>query len=1204
MKIRMRRPLVAAATIAALLTPGLSVLPSPAAEQTSADSGTSTSLSPSAAQAKAKKSGKAVEIQTLRDERSTTVANPDGTFTTKQYVQPVRTRKDGKWTDIDTTLVKQKNGTLAPRAATTAMSFSGGSDTTFARIEKDGHGLSLDWPTKLPKPKIDGSTAVYADVLDGVDLKVTASAEGFSHILVVKNAEAAANPELAQLQLPVDTASVDLTEDPDGGLTATDPGAGGAVFEAPQPLMWDSAHDSDQRAETETASGDTESATPPEGAQVADVGLDVSGDTVTLTPDQSLLNDKDTVYPVYIDPVVKTASRTGWTMVSSYWSQNSYWKFDDNEGVGRCPADVSALCASSTDVKRQFFALPTGSFEGKDIISAEFAVTLVFTYSSSAREVQLARVNSTGASAINSRTNWANQPGSKATVDTKSPTANAGSCTSTNQNAVFDATSTVQTAADKGWDTTTFRLKAGSESDTSYWKRFCGNAFMSVKYNRPPLEPVQSDLNMKPGGSCEYGSATEHYVTKAPRVSAVVRDYDHGDTGANSETLQAQFKVWWTSGGTTVTHYATTAKKTTVDSSWSDQTGVATFFYTIGEDITGDGEAGFSIPPNVTVAWAVRGYDQQSYGAWSTEGGQTRCEFIYDTTKPASAVITSAEYPDDDLWHAGVGDYGDFTMDSPANDVTQYRYYFTGPSADSAQKTASAASAGGPATIHWMPPSEGPYTLHVTSVDGAGNAQKTPTVHVFQVSDGRAPVAAWTLGDAKGATKAAGSGTAPDAMAGSGVTFGDTGPLGSTDTAATFDGTDNAYLDAGKAAVDTGSTFSVSAWVKLPTIPVQDMTVVSQDGTAKPGFELGYDADSASWTFRIPISDMESLGSWKVSGATAVADSWTHLIGVFDDELGKLMLYVNGVLVADDVQARHTVWTSSGAVQIGRRLDLDGYTTPLKGSIADVKLHDRVVPPAEGQELGGIQPHQLAYWQLDSVTNGLSPETGGSTALTLGAGASIYTIPSDSCDPEADPECADHPPAQPLVGDGHLALDGVSGYATRAAAGPLTAQDSFTLTARARLAAAKPATDQTVLSLSGANGTAIKVKYSAAETRWQLVVTNSDSAAPVTTMELDKGDAPSSTGNGDHLALVYNAVFGDVLLYVNGVAAVDVSWDNSWDFSTTNLQVGRALTGTTASEYFSGAVDEVRMYQGPLDAALVSLVAGLPGGSSVEENAA
>ncbi|MHC3468384.1 DNRLRE domain-containing protein, partial [Streptomyces sp. 7R007] len=774
-----RRPLAAVVAAAALLTTGLSVVPAPAAERTTADkaasSGSGTSLSPNDARTRAKKTGKPVEIQSLRDERSTTVANPDGTFTTKQYVQPVRTRVDGKWTNIDTTLVRQKNGTLAPKAALTPMSFSGGGDTTFATIDKDGHALSLDWPGKLPKPRIDGSTATYANVLDGVDLKVTASAEGFSHVLVVKNAEAAADPELARLRLPVDTDSVKLTENPDGGLTATDPAAGGAVFEAPRPLMWDSAHAADAAADTETV-------TPPDGAQVADVGLDVSAKTVTLTPDQGLLADKDTVYPVYIDPVVKTASRTGWTMVSSHWASNSYWKFDDDEGVGLCPSDVSVRCASASDVKRQFFALPTGAFEGKDIVDAEFAVTLVFTYSSSAREVQLARVNSTGASAINSSTTWSNQPSSKATVDTKSPTANAGSCTSTNQNVRFDATSTVQSAADKGWGTTTFRLKAGSESDTSYWKRFCGNAYLSVKYNRPPLEPDQDDLQMKPGGTCEYGSATEHYVTEAPRVTAVIRDYDHGDTGSNTETLQAQFKVWWTdSSGNTVTHYAMTPKKTTVDSSWSDQTGVATFYYVVGSDVSGDGEAGFSIPPNTTVAWAVRGYDQQSYGAWSTDGDQTRCEFIYDTSKPKSATITSTRYPDDEAWHTGVGDYGDFTMDSPSADVTKYTYYFTGPQADNGKKTVPAESTGGPATIRWMPPSEGTYALHVTAVDGAGNAQKTPTVHIFLVSDGRAPVAAWTLGDAKGATKAAGASGTPDASAGSGVTFGAEGPLGATD---------------------------------------------------------------------------------------------------------------------------------------------------------------------------------------------------------------------------------------------------------------------------------------------------------------------------------------------------------------------------------------------------------------------------------------
>lgn len=1195
-----RRTVAAATAITALLATGLSV--APAVGQTAATATESTrsaqgtpSLSVSAAQAKAEKSGDPVEILSRRDERSTTVANPDGTFTTTEYVQPVRTRVDGRWTDIDTTLVRRKNGTYAPKAALSAMAFSGGGDTTFAEIQQDGRTLSLDWPDKLPKPKIDGPTATYPNVLPGVDLKATASAEGFSHVLVVKNAKAAANPELQKLQLPVDTSSVKLKGTESGGLAATDAGSGGTVFEAPQPIMWDSSH-----AAAGAPAADESTQTPPEGAQVADVGVDVSTDTMTLTPDTNLLTDADTVYPVYIDPVVKTANRSAWTMVSSHYSGASFWKFDDDEGVGRCPSDVSYRCSSSSDVKRQFFAIPTGTFEGKNIVSAEFAVTQVFTYSSNAREVQLARVNSTGASAINSGTTWSNQPSSKDTIATKSPTETAGSCTSTNQNVRFGVTGTVQKAADSGWDTTTFRLKAGSESDTSYWKRFCGNAHLEVTYNRPPLEPDQDDLNMIPGDTCEYGKATDHYVTEAPTLYAVIKDYDHHDTGGNSETLQAQFKVWWTnSSGDEVIHYATTQKKTTTG---AGQTGQATFKYTVGDDVSGDGEAGFSIPQNnTTIAWSVRGYDQQSYGAWSTDGDQTRCEFILDNTKPKSAVVTSKAYPADDAWHAGVGDYGDFTMDSPDADVTSYSYYFTGPQADNTKKPATPSTTGGPATIRWMPPSEGSYTLHVTAIDGAGNPQKTPTAYVFLVSDGRAPVAGWALGDAKGSAKAAGSSGTPDAAAGSGVTFGVEGPLGSTDTATSFDGTENAYLDAGRSAVDTSGTFSVSAWVMLPTLPTENVTVVSQDGTAQPGFELGYDVDSASWTFRIPVSDMESLGTWKVSGAAAVRGSWTHLIGVYDAELGKMMLYVNGVVVADDIQARHTTWNATGALQIGRKIALDGYTNYLKGSVADVKIHDRVIPPTEGQGLGGIQPHQLAYWQLDQATSGISPETDGGTGLTLGGGASIY-VPDESCDAEVDPDCV--PPAAPVWGDGNLVLDGTGAYAARAGTGPLSAQDSFTLTARARLASSNPATDETVLSLTGTKGSAIKVKYVAASARWQLVVTSADSTSPVTTTLLDTADPPSSQGDGDHLALVYNAVFGDVLLYVNGTAVADAAWDNTWDFSTTGLQVGRTLTGATASEYFSGAVDEVRIYQGPLDASLVATVAVLPGGSSIDETSA
>ncbi|MFJ4916994.1 LamG-like jellyroll fold domain-containing protein [Streptomyces sp. NPDC088726] len=1148
-----------------------------------------------AAQEAAVETGNPVEVLSLRDERDSTVANPDGTFTTTASVQPVRALKNGEWTDIDTTLVRQKDGSYVPKAAVTAMSFSGGGTTTFGTIQKDGRSLSLDWPDKLPEPQVEGSTATYADVMPGVDLQVTASAEGFSHLIVVKDAEAADNPDLSQLELPVSATSVDVQESEDGGLTATDT-AGGTVFEAPAPLMWDSRQNAGDEpgAPSPSAEGPADDGiaeTPPDGTRIADVDVQVSDDTLTLTPDNSLLTGDDTVYPVYIDPVVKTASRSGWTMVSSYYSSAEFWKFGGDEGVGRCPADVSARCASSNDVKRQFFAVPTAGFEGKDIIKAEFAVTMVHTYSTSAKSVQLGRVNSTGASGINSATNWGNQPSLKADLGSKSPTNPAGSCTSNNQNVRFDVQSTVQQAADKGWDTTTFRMRAGDEGEYSYWKRFCGNAQLEVTYNRPPLAPSMSDLTMSPGGKCEYGHADDHYVSSAPVLNATIKDYDHNDIAGKYESLKARFHVFWMNGTKQVDHYATTASHTTTG---TGQTGSASFKYTVGSDLSTDSDAGFSLPSNVAIGWEVQGSDGTAWGSWSSTGAATRCEFIYDASAPSAPVITSAQYPDDGAWHAGVGDYGSFTLDSPSADVAQYKYRFKGGD----WVTVATSTPGGPATVKFMPTSEQPWNLEAKAVDAAGNAQKTSMGYTFLVSDGRPPVGGWSLGDVKGSTSASGTGTSPNATPGSGVGFGAApGPLGASDTYAALDGTERAYLDAGRHIVNTNAGFSVSAWVNLPEVPNRDETVISQDGTGLPGFDLGYDGDTRSWVFRTPFNDMESMGNWQVTGGKVVPGAWTHLVGSYDGVTRVMRLYVDGTAISTTVK-RTTPWNAAGALQIGRRLALDGYTAHLKGGIADVQVYDRVVTGPESAELGGIVAQQLGYWDVDAAPSGIAPEAYGGTGLTLGGGASIY-VPAPGCDPEADPECVESAPEEPMWGDGHLLLNGTDAYATRAA-GLLSKQDSFALTARARLSSVSPTKDQTVLALSGARGSAITVGYSAVDSRWVLTTTDADSATPVTTTVKATGFLPSTGAKGDHLALIYSAVFGDVVLYVNGVESARAPWDNTWDFTTTSIQVGRKLTGATSGSFLSGAVDEVRLFQGALDASLVATVMVLADDTSVE----
>ncbi|WP_166029227.1 LamG-like jellyroll fold domain-containing protein [Streptomyces chilikensis] len=1206
------RTVLVTTTLSAVLTTSLGVLPTPgsAPQSAAAADQQATASGATEAQFEAVRTGKSVEVLALRDERATTVANPDGTFTHTQYVQPVRVRKDGKWTGIDTDLVRQEDGSWGPKAALTAMSFSDGGTATFARMEKDGRFMSMDWPGKLPKPKIDGPTALYRNVLKDVDLKVTASADGFAHVLVVKNAKAANHPELAQLDLPVRTRGLTLAKTAAGGVEAKDPATGGAVFEAAQPMMWDSSgvtpESGSETAGAETAAPPTVPAEaptdasaavmPPDGSRVADVGLGLARGKLTLKTDLSLLRGKDTVYPVYIDPVNKTASRTGWTMVSSHHSSSEFWKFSEDEGVGRCPADVSYLCVSSDDRKRQFFAIPTGTFEGKKIVSAEFAVTMVHTYNTSGRAVELGRVNSSGASAINSGTNWGNQPSLKDNITSKSPTNPAGSCTSTNQNVRFPVTSTVQKAADSGWDTTTFRLKAAEESDYSYWKRFCGNAHLEVTYNRPPLQPAMKDLTMAPGGVCEYGRPEEHYVAAPPKITAVIKDYDHNDVAGKTESLQAEFRVFWVKDGVEYSKTAMTAAVSTRNAKSSSQTGVATFTYTVGDDVTGDGQAGFTVPQNVVIGWEVRGYDGQHSGPWSSAGDvSTRCEFIYDATAPKPPVISSTDYPSDGAWHAGVGDYGSFTFDSSDADVTSYVYRFKG---DSDWKQIESVTAGGPATVRWMPPDEGPMYVEAKAVDGAGNARKTVTAYTFLVSDGRAPVAGWTLGDAKGSTSAAGTSGAPAAAAGSGVTFGNAGPTGPADTAASFDGTAGAYLDAGVPVVDTSRTFSVSAWVNIAERPADDITIVSQDGSGQPGFELGYDVDTQSWVFRTPTAELETMGTWKVSGATAIPDSWMHLIGVYDEVTGKLSLSVDGDLLEEDIQARPTPWDATGPLQIGRKIDLDGYTGHFKGSISDVQVHDRVITEAEGETLGGSSAAQLAYWAMDSAASGAVPdETEGGVGLTLGGGASVY-LPDDSCDPALDPDCM--PVAEPLWGDGHLALDGVDDHATRGA-GLLAKEDSFTLTTRARLASSAPGKDLTVLSLAGSAGSALEVRYVVETDRWQLRTTDKDGASAAVSEIVSNISAPSSEGDGDHLAVVYSAVLGDVLLYVNGELAAKTAWDNSWDFTTASVQVGRTVTGSTASGHFSGAVDELRIFRGALDPSMVPLVAGLVSGESIAD---
>ncbi|MFI1567149.1 LamG-like jellyroll fold domain-containing protein [Streptomyces sp. NPDC020490] len=533
---------------------------------------------------------------------------------------------------------------------------------------------------------------------------------------------------------------------------------------------------------------------------------------------------------------------------------------------------------------------------------------------------------------------------------------------------------------------------------------------------------------------------------------------------------------------------------------------------------------------------------------------------------PDKPTVGSPEYPtpDEQFWVDGVGVYGHFTVDSPSDDVVSYRYEFLG----GPYGTVSAPRLGAAVTIPYLPLTSGPKSLTVHAVDRSGRSS-AQTQYDFNVKSGRAPVARWKLDDPAGSGSAAAE-TGTAARAGTGVTFGGPAPSGTTATAtAALDGSAHGFLTPDAPATDIRETFAVSAWVR-PAETDRNMTVASQDADGEPEFALGLRSrDSGSaWTF--------SIGDARVSGGAPETGEWAHLLGLYDAETGLAHLYVNGHETGTAVRA--TPDDASGAFQIGRARDTTGYRDRWHGDIGDVRVHDRVVVPNEVAELALRKAKSLGHWSFETATDGASPEQSDGPPLRLGTGASIYRGSDGSCIPELDPDCPYVPPA--LVGDGHLTLDGETGYA--AADGPVVdTADSFTLGVVVRLADAEPAHPMTALSQAGEHTDAFRVRYEPSTHAWQLVMPEKDEAGAPERVVSQIEAADGGEGQGHRLAVVYDDATDTIKLYLDGYtnAQATATLPDGWH-SAGALQVGRAKAGDGWGEYLHGDVDEVQAYSG------------------------
>lgn len=180
---------------------------------------------------------------------------------------------------------------------------------------------------------------------------LTAQDGGYTHVLVVKDKQAASDPLLGQLNYRL--SSPDLTfhlDDASRSVSAQD-AKGEEVAGSPTPFMWDSAY---KVAVTE---GEPVPAAAPEAkdhptlalpglngaegnhAKAATAALSAEN-ILTVTPNSKLLEDADTVYPVFIDPSFK-GHKQNWTTFYKTEGSSSFWNGQNyNSGSGTPEARV------------------------------------------------------------------------------------------------------------------------------------------------------------------------------------------------------------------------------------------------------------------------------------------------------------------------------------------------------------------------------------------------------------------------------------------------------------------------------------------------------------------------------------------------------------------------------------------------------------------------------------------------------------------------------------------------------------------------------------------------------------------------------------------------------------------------------------------------------------------------------------------------
>ncbi|WP_307679890.1 LamG domain-containing protein [Streptomyces sp. V4I2] len=1164
-------------------------------------------------------------VDAATTEASQVFANPDGTFTQDMNAAPVRARKDdGTWAPIDTTLVREADGSVRAKNTTAVLTFSGGGGDRLVTLEDEGRELQLGWPTTLPEPRLDGDTATYPGVLPDVDLKLTALSSGYTSVLVVKTAEAAQNPALATIRMTLSAGGLDIAPTADGGFVARD-GDGTPVFDSPAGRMWDSAGDTPDTGTTttgvttqlaRTAASSVEAEDEPEateadplpaaggepapsegpgsGDAAAELPLKVTGTTLEITPDPALLHGEDTVFPLYIDPPTKGIALGDWTALAS--NGTKYWEFDGDKGVGRCSNYAGYLCANTPYTQRMYFEYPLSSIHGKKILDATMEVYQLWTFTCDPHWYDLSHVNK----GISSSTTWSTRPTADDLMGDRNVAYGRGTLCSPSQPANWvrfsdnvgeetneNLTTTLASHAANKAAQITFSLTAHDESDAAAWARFRNDAKLSVTYVSYPDKPTSYGVQQgTTGRACNASTLPFATSDTTPKMLATVQSAD----GSNSQ-LRAMFEVWKADGSSRAWYAASP------DGAW------------VADNASRDASTS-TLPAQTDYRMRVKtqAYYMTDRGASGVldSSWSSWCYFRVDTDSPPPPVVSSADgvYEPAETAPAagGVGTPGRFTF-TPADtnattagiqsDVVSFRWKL-----NSGALSPPITVAKGTATTQTITPNQaGENTIQVFAYDAASHSSLTG-YYSFLVKGAEKPSGIWHLDNALTDSTTA----TQHPLTSSGATWDTLARNGSG--AAKLNGT-SAYLSTSGAVLDTTKSFTVSAWARLAKKDV-NYTVLSQAGTNASGFQLYYSTAYNAWIFNRHETDVTSPAIVRSIGTKPpVLNAWTHLAGVYDAAAQTLQLYVNGVPQGAPVQFTATPWKASGGLQVGRLWHAAAGKENFAGTIDEVQVWSRALADTEVAHAAWLEdedlsdgtagdpvPALVAKWDATDMANAtgttVKDTSGFGRNLTLnGAALAQFTT--------GDPDIGEE-----VTTTQTMALNGTSAYAT--AAGPVVDDSgSFTATAWVTLDPAKLADTSKsyavqVFGQSGTSQSSWGVWYEqpagSTQGRWTFGRPDKDGTGAVWTENESTAFTTAQLGVPVMLTVVYDAQaevddqdtskLGGLKLYVDSARMGDeygVPYTAPWQGSGA-FEVGRAKINGAAARYFPGKIDSVRVWAG------------------------